>query len=248
MSEDDNFLSRWSRRKALARQGQPLVEPVAVPPAVTRPSGRPSADHAQVVQIPPASPDEASPESLGPKPDGLAPDAHSAPVPTLEDVAKLPANASDYSRFVARNVQPEVKNAALKKLFSDPHFNVMDGLDIYIDDYSRPDPLPAGMLRQLAQSQFLGLFAESPTALSNMSADQPAGMPTDASPHPLPTATSPPSEACAEPDPGPAPTPSELAPSPLEPSPHEDADLRLQPDPCTGPSGLATGPAPSAGG
>jgi hypothetical protein len=33
-----------------------------------------------------------------------------------------------------------VRNAALKKLFTDPHFNVMDGLDVYIDDYGKPDP------------------------------------------------------------------------------------------------------------
>jgi hypothetical protein len=46
----------------------------------------------------------------------------------------------------------------MKKLFSDPRFNVMDGLDVYIDDYGKPDPLPAGMLRQLAQSRLLGLF------------------------------------------------------------------------------------------
>ena len=30
----------------------------------------------------------------------------------------------------------------MKKLFSDPHFNVMDGLDTYIDDYGKPDPIP----------------------------------------------------------------------------------------------------------
>jgi hypothetical protein len=59
---------------------------------------------------------------------------------------------------VAEGVAPEVKNAALKKLFTDPHFNVMDGLDTYIDDYGKPDPLPAGMLRRMAQSQLLGLF------------------------------------------------------------------------------------------
>jgi hypothetical protein len=34
----------------------------------------------------------------------------------------------------------------------------MDGLDTYIDDYGKPDPLPAGMLRQMVQSQLLGLF------------------------------------------------------------------------------------------
>jgi len=35
----------------------------------------------------------------------------------------------------------------------------MDGLDIYIDDYSKPDPLPAGMLQRMAQSQMLKLFS-----------------------------------------------------------------------------------------
>ncbi len=46
-----------------------------------------------------------------------------------------------------------LKRSALKKLFADPHFNVMDGLDVYIDDYSKPDPLPAAMLAQLRQAQ-----------------------------------------------------------------------------------------------
>ena len=77
--------------------------------------------------------------------------------PTLADVAAL-STQSDYSRFMAQGVTPEVKNAALKKLFTDPHFNLMDGLDTYIDDYGKPDPLPAGMLRQMVQSQLLGLF------------------------------------------------------------------------------------------
>jgi hypothetical protein len=53
-----------------------------------------------------------------------------------------------------------VKNAALKKLFSDPHFNRMDGLDVYIDDYNKADPLPPEMLRKLAGAKFLGLFDE----------------------------------------------------------------------------------------
>uniref|UniRef100_B1XTZ3 Uncharacterized protein n=1 Tax=Polynucleobacter necessarius subsp. necessarius (strain STIR1) TaxID=452638 RepID=B1XTZ3_POLNS len=38
------------------------------------------------------------------------------------------------------DVDPTVQQAALKEMFTDPHFNVMDGLDIYIDDYSKPDP------------------------------------------------------------------------------------------------------------
>ena len=51
-----------------------------------------------------------------------------------------------------------MRNLAMKKLFADPHFNVMDGLDIYIGDYTQPDPLPAGMLRKMASAHALGLF------------------------------------------------------------------------------------------
>ena len=65
---------------------------------------------------------------------------------------------SDFSRFVARDVDPEVKNLAMKKLFADPHYNVMDGLDTYIDDYNTPDPIPAAMFKQLVQARMLGLL------------------------------------------------------------------------------------------
>jgi hypothetical protein len=84
-----------------------------------------------------------------------AADAGVAPAPTLDDVARLPADAPDFSRFVAHDVQPEVRHAALKKLFSDPHFNRMDGLDVYIDDYGKPDPLPMAMLQKMAGNHFL---------------------------------------------------------------------------------------------
>lgn len=81
----------------------------------------------------------------------------------MDDVAQL-THDSDFSRFVAGNVDPGVKHAAMKKLFRDPRFNVMDRLDVYIDDYGQPDPLPAGMLRQMVQSRMLGLFDDAPAA------------------------------------------------------------------------------------
>ena len=61
---------------------------------------------------------------------------------------------------MAQGVTPEVKNAAMKQLFTDPHYNVMDGLDTYIDDYSKPDPIPESMLRNMVSAQFLKLFEE----------------------------------------------------------------------------------------
>ena len=63
--------------------------------------------------------------------------------------------ACDFKPFMARGVAPEVRNAAMKKLFTDPHYNVMDGLDIYISDYSIADPIPASMLRQMTGAKLL---------------------------------------------------------------------------------------------
>jgi hypothetical protein len=86
---------------------------------------------------------------------------------TLEDVAKLKPD-SDYTQFMQAEVGEDVHQAAMKKLFTDPHYNIMDGLDIYIDDYSQEDPLPAGMLEKMVQSTMLGLFKkveETPQAL-----------------------------------------------------------------------------------
>ncbi|MEY2875605.1 MAG: hypothetical protein RLZZ373_2976 [Pseudomonadota bacterium] len=139
LEPEGGFLSRWSRRKAQVRQGAPVA---ALPPmpVVAKPVAR--------VEPVPATP---APVAEPPPP--------AQPAPTLADVAQL-TPASDFTRFVARGVDPSVKNAALKTLFTDPHFNVMDGLDTYIEDYGLPDPIPLAMLRQMTQSKVLGLFAD----------------------------------------------------------------------------------------
>ncbi|HEY6134773.1 MAG TPA: DUF3306 domain-containing protein [Rubrivivax sp.] len=149
-SEDSGFLARWSRRKVQVREGTPVAEPPAPAPAAV-----------PVLAAAPAPSEVADADALPP----ADPPPPPPPLPTLADVAELTRD-SDFSRFVARGVQPEVKNAALKKLFTDPHFNIMDGLDTYIDDYGLPDPLPEGMLRKMAQAKFLGLFSdeEKPSA------------------------------------------------------------------------------------
>jgi hypothetical protein len=77
----------------------------------------------------------------------------------LPDIATLSGD-SDFSPFMRASVDPGLRVAALKKLFADPRFNQMDGLDVYIDDYGKPDPLPPGMLRRLEQGRSLGLFQD----------------------------------------------------------------------------------------
>ena len=208
MADDDSsFFTRWSRRKVQARGAEPLLV-VALAPELPVPA---------IDVAVPAQPLQPSPPA-DPALVAVAPDA--PPALTLTDVAQLTRD-SDYTAFVVRGVAPEVKNAALKKLFTDPHFNVMDGLDTYIDDYGKPDPLPPGMLRQMVQSKLLGLFddeVESDPAAT----DQPA-----------PAATAADSTAAAA-----------LSEAPPDtPTAHEDPALQLQPDDDAG----RAGPEPGAG-
>jgi hypothetical protein len=136
------------------------------------------------------------------------------PLPTLEDVARLTQD-SDFSRFVRPGVDDTVKRAAMKKLFSDPHFNVMDGLDTYIDDYGIPDPIPDEMLRRMTQSKFLRLFDDEPPADGTATAASPQASPDGAAAPALPQSDAPAAEA------------------PID----EDPALRLQPDDAAGPAG-----------
>ena len=86
-----------------------------------------------------------------------ASDGEQRRLPTLEDVQQLDRD-SDYSAFVAPDVDPSVRRLAMRKLFADPHFNVRDGLDVYMGDYTQPSPVPAAMLASLAHaSAWLGL-------------------------------------------------------------------------------------------
>ena len=91
--------------------------------------------------------------------------------PTLEDVLKLTKD-SDFSAYVKPGIDPEVQKAAMQKLFSDPRYNVMDGLDIYIDDYSKPDPIPLEMLKRMNQSKMLGLFKTAEEKLADEEAER----------------------------------------------------------------------------
>ncbi len=77
-----------------------------------------------------------------------------AALPTQEDVAKL-THDSDYSVFMSQGVDESVRRSAMKKLFSDPHFNVMDGLDVYIEDFSKFEPISPAMLASLNHAKNL---------------------------------------------------------------------------------------------
>ena len=104
---DEDFVSRWSRRKQQSRAE------AAAP-------------------TPPAAPAEP-------------------PLPELPPLASLTPE-SDFSLFMHPKVDDALRRTALKTLFRDPRYNVMDGLDIYIDDYSVFEPITPDMLAKLTHT------------------------------------------------------------------------------------------------
>jgi hypothetical protein len=245
---DDGFLSRWSRRKAQAKSGAPAPEPVASPAETQRtsvpveapapgPAADPAAARAPLAARAPTPRAAGIAEVRGEGPvAALAPPAEplpqaEPPAPTMEDVTAL-APGDEISRFLNRGVDEGVKRAAVKKLFSDPRYNIMDGLDVYIDDYGQPDPIPMAMLRKMNQSKFLGLFAEEEAAEAQAAArkaatDPGAALRADPPDAAVASADTAPSSASAPNADAAAPTTAQTAPTQ---APHEDPDLQLQPD------------------
>jgi|SRR5687767_7434585 len=132
--QDDNrksdppFLKRWSQRKlAAAREAAPPVRDQAAATSVD------------------AAPVTAPANRAGEQP------SVEAPLPDVESLSF----ESDFTPFLKPDVDDSVRRQALRKLVRDPRFNVMDGLDVYIDDYSKPDPIAPEILAQLNQLKYL---------------------------------------------------------------------------------------------
>jgi len=122
---EEGFLRRWARVKATGAEAVAEV-------AQTAPAAAPAVE-AMPPAVPRVTPAQGEPAQ---------------PAPTLIDAARLTSD-SDFSAFVSPNVGQDVRRLALKKLFADPHFNVLDRLDMYMDDYNKPDPVSATMLAAL---------------------------------------------------------------------------------------------------
>jgi len=94
------------------------------------------------------APAPVAPGQQAPQPS--APEA-SAALPPIESLSI----ESEFAPFFKPGIPESTRRAALKQLFRDPRFNVMDGLDVYIDDYSKPDPIPPEMMKQLLHTKHI---------------------------------------------------------------------------------------------
>src|SRR5574337_127512 len=138
-------------------------EPTSRPPKKSGPSGvTPPAEtivSAPDTKPPPAPAPEAGGEGIlsrwsrrkraaeagqplpEPAPPAPPPTAQTAPV-ELPDPAGL-SFEDDFTRYLGAQVPAALKRAAMSKLFAEPCFNRMDGLDVYIEDYNLVPNLPA---------------------------------------------------------------------------------------------------------
>lgn len=112
----DAFLSRWARRKRVARSGGD--------PDATRPES--SAPRETLARANPDTANTPSESEVGEERELTDED-----MPPLESIDEN----TDMSGFFSSKVSREVKKAALRKFFHSPAFNIVDGLDDYDDDF-----------------------------------------------------------------------------------------------------------------
>jgi len=123
--EDEPFLRRWTRRKSDAAANPELPEPERpeseLPDGADQPAREEAGEAADV--------------------DGAAPDAaenreHKSDedMPPLESIDQ----GGSVTPFMSPRVSEGLRRAALRRLFSQPKYNVVDMLDDYAEDYSKP--------------------------------------------------------------------------------------------------------------
>jgi hypothetical protein len=82
-------------------------------------------------------------------------EAPAKPLPPVDELTP----ESDFSGFMNPKVEDALRRVALKKLFSDPHFNLPDPYEAYSGDWTGGEPISEEMLATLNQARRL-LFSE----------------------------------------------------------------------------------------
>ena len=137
--DDENFVSRWSRRKraggAAPVVAKPAAETAAEAPAEAEPRRGPPLPHAArpphdaVADAPTPAPDDAVADAPTPAPDDADPE--------LPDIDSLDKD-SDYTVFMRDGVPEHLRRLALRKLWRmGPVHSIIDGLDDYDDDFTK---------------------------------------------------------------------------------------------------------------
>ena len=159
--EKSGFLSRWSRQKSAgAEQSGQAVEAADEDTAAIGATGTAGAESTAAGNTDGEGGSDTteglhhslgdsadSPVSNSPVPNSPNPEARELEEqePLLTDV-DMPAldtlnSGSDYSAFFSKGVSKELRQQALRHLFSHAKFNIRDGLNDYDEDYTTFEPL-----------------------------------------------------------------------------------------------------------
>jgi hypothetical protein len=109
--EDENFISRWSKRKQQVSEEQAIAS---------------EADDGVTIEIP-IDPEVHQQQKLA--------ELNALTDDDMPDVEMLTED-SDYASFMSSNVSEGLRKMALAKLFHGKAYNFRDGLDEYDDDYT----------------------------------------------------------------------------------------------------------------
>jgi hypothetical protein len=172
------FLSRWSRRKSASKAG------AAGPTADAVPAKAGTQANFALDAAPAQAGSQSAASIAADEVPAQRPAAEAAPPEPLPPVDSL-TSESDFAAFMKPEVDPSLKRQAFKKLIEDPRYNVMDGLDVYIDDYSKSDPLPEGWLEKISAVRYLGIFKEEEKDGPEAAPEEPAGLPEAMAPEPV---------------------------------------------------------------
>jgi hypothetical protein len=99
------------------------------------------------------------------------PEAKQEPAAPLVPVADLKAD-SDFTPFMDPRVDPGTRRLALKKLFSDAHYNAPDLFEPYSKDFTQSEPIPAKMLEAINRVRDVAVKGEEKVVEEERLAEQ----------------------------------------------------------------------------
>lgn len=158
MSDKPSFLSRWALRKQQMQDGEEVAEPTEL--EVTDASSNAEAELSNA-DVPAVATDEDT-SALA----ATNADAEQEPLLGAEDLPDPNAieEGGSFASFMGKNVDPSVRQAALRALWKQPHFSEIDGMMEYALDYSNQEVLTPEVSTELAKKVFRHLIQEEKTA------------------------------------------------------------------------------------
>lgn len=142
----EGFLGRWARRKLevkqqelLAKQSQDIERSLIQSKASPHEEATAHAHGTQTMPVSPGTEQGSTQED----------ESQAIVLPTEADLESV-LNGGEIRSFMNPQVSGDLRNKAFKALFSQPQFNQMDFMDVYVDDYSVSTPLTSAMIDMMA--------------------------------------------------------------------------------------------------